>query len=337
MIAKMKLTFIWQEPAFSEREWIAEIFAPLAGRQVLDGQHCIVLDDCLLIDSYLHARPAEYYAQFRGRNAWLLHLSDETYEGGYDAYAHFRGVFRNYRSSVFRPESVLRLPLGYGDGLAHEPSLLAVVKERKLLWSFVGEANKASRPEMLRAFAPLGPQLLRNTESTALGPLSRREYQQTLLDSIFVPCPMGNVSLESFRIYEALECGAIPLLEKRVFFDYFTGLFDDHPLPTFINWQQAAKFVASIHADTRAQSELQQQCLAWWHGYKAKLSLRVEDFVAVTAGSKPESALNWQYRIPGWQTLELLRHQTLSTLSRRISLQAVRLIRERRLRKTFGK
>jgi hypothetical protein len=337
MVAAMKLTFIWQEPAFSERDWIGEIFAPIAGEQVFDGAHRIVLDNCLLIDSYLHARPPEYYSEFRGRNAWLLHLSDETYEGGCGAYSNFRGIFRNYHSSVFKPQHVLQLPLGYGDGFAPETNLFQKVKDRELLWSFVGEAHKSSRPEMQRAFTPLAPHLVRNTEPGVDQPLSRADYQQTLLDSIFIPCPMGNVSLESFRIYEALECGAIPLLEKRAFFDYFTRLFGSHPLPTFTSWPQAARFVASIRADSIALNKLQQACLSWWHSYKPTLSTQIESFFAATAVDAPESSLNWQYRMPGWQTVELLRHQTLSTLSRRVRLQSARLMHERRLRKTFGK
>jgi hypothetical protein len=333
----MKLTFIWQDQAFSERDWIREIFAPVVGEHVVDGEHRIVLDNCLLIDNYLHARPPEYYAEFRGRNAWLLHLSDETYEGGYHAYANFRGVFRNYRSSVFRPERVLQFPLGYGDGFAHEPNLIPGVKERKLLWSFIGETSKSSRPEMLRAFAPLEPQLVRNTEPGTHQPLPRLDYQQSLLDSVFIPCPMGNVSLETFRIYEALECGAIPLLERRVFFHYFAGLFGDHPLPVFTHWRQAAEFAVSIRNDSPALSRLQQQCIDWWRDYKATLGARIESFFAATANATPQSALQWQYRVPGWQTAELLRHQTLSTVSRRASLQATRMLRQRRLRKTYGK
>jgi hypothetical protein len=91
----MKLTFLWQSEKLSEREWIEDIFASVADEQVFDGEHRIVLDNCLLIDSFIHSQPRDYYAQFSGRNAWLLHLSDETYEGGYDIYQNFRGVFRN--------------------------------------------------------------------------------------------------------------------------------------------------------------------------------------------------------------------------------------------------
>ena len=347
MVGKMKLTFLWQDPAFSERDWIREIFATVAGEHVYDGQHRIVLDNCLLIDSYLHARSPEYYAQFRGHNAWLLHLSDETYEGGYDAYANFRGVLRNYRSGVFNPERVFQLPLGYGDGLEHNVALSAIANGRSQAPVELRRrgTQEFSRPEMLRTFAPLEPQYLRIidrdivriTDGPHHAPLSRRDYQHTLLDSVFIPCPMGNVSLESFRIYEALESGAIPLLEKRVFFDYFAGLFGEHPLPTFTSWRQAAQFVASVRADSQALNQLQQQCSAWWSGYKATLSARVENFFAATANSPAESALRWQYQIPGWQAVELLRLQTLQTLLRRVSLQATRLLRERRLRKTFGK
>ena len=65
----MQLTFIWQNPAFIERDWIADVFSSVAGEQITDGDHRIVRDGCLLIDSYLYARSADYYTQFRGKNA----------------------------------------------------------------------------------------------------------------------------------------------------------------------------------------------------------------------------------------------------------------------------
>ncbi len=331
----MKLEFIWQESGFNERDWIADIFAPVAGEQIFDGDHRIVLDNCLLIDSYLHSRPRDYYAQFRGKNAWLLHLSDETYEGGYDAYENFCGVFRNYWSGVFNPKRVFQFPLGYADGLIHDvrgPD----PENRKYLWSFVGEAAKSSRPEMARALAPLSPHFGLNTDGSKHQPLSRREYQDSLFDSIFVPCPMGNVSLESFRVYEALECEAIPILEKRATLDYFKQLFGNHPLPTFGNWNEAARFVRSVREDPNALKELQKRCTDWWRTYKQRLREGVESFFGASSGEKPGAFVRWPYSVPGWQPAELIRHQTATSLARRVRLQLARFTREGRLRKTKG-
>ncbi len=331
----MKLTFIWQSSGLAETDWIANVFAPFAGEQVMDGEHRIVRDNALVIDSYLHSQEPAYYAQFRGKNAWLLHLSDETYEGGYDLYSNFRGVFRNYWSGVFDARRVFQLPLGYSNGLVPDADG-PIIDQRKYLWSFLGEASKSSRPEMMRAFTPLQPQFCLNTNLPGQKPISRPEYQNILLDSIFVPCPMGNVSLESFRIYESLECGSIPILEKRPGADYFKHLLGDHPIPVFTTWAEAAQAVASLRSDPNAIQALNRQCQDWWADYKQTLRARVCGFIANTASGQADTAVRWPYSIPGWQKAELLRYQTPATIARRVKLQLSRLVREGKLRKTKG-
>jgi hypothetical protein len=331
----MKLTFVWQDGHFAECDWVADLFKPLAGEQVLDKDHSIVLDDCLLIDSYLHCRPKEYYRRFRGKNAWLLHLCDETYEGGYDAYDNFRGVFRCYWSGVFNPRRVMQIPLGYSAGFQGSSGELGTAR-RPWLWSFLGAAGKSSRPEMIRALEPVTPHFMHITDRGAVARIGKREYEQILRDSIFVPSSMGNVNLECFRVYEALECGAIPILEKRIGLDYFRGLLGEHPMPAFANWGGAARFLREIGRDRAAMDRLQVECVAWWSGYKRVLQERMVRFVDAPAGEEAGGFVSWRRGLPGAQAVELMRHHTAQALARRVRLQLARLTKEGRLRKTTG-
>ena len=41
----MKLTLIYQSDMLFEREWIPDIFRDVAGEQVMDGEHRVVLDN----------------------------------------------------------------------------------------------------------------------------------------------------------------------------------------------------------------------------------------------------------------------------------------------------
>lgn len=330
----MKLTFLWQSDKFSEREWIRDIFASVAGEQVFDGEHRVVLDNCLLIDNYIHSKPRDYYAQFRGRSTWLLHLSDETYEGGYDTYQNFRGVFRNYWSSVFNPRRVLQLPLGYTNGFTHE-AIESDIDRRLYVWSFLGDAGKSSRPEMIEALRPMTPNYVHTTEQGRLKPVGKNEYQRILRDSIFVPCSMGNINLESFRVYEALECGAIPILEKRLGLDYFVRLLGPHPLPTFGSWRQAAHFITLIRDDRIALLNLQKQCMDWWATYKQNLREHVVGFLE-NPSAEEGSYIDWRHSLPGWQSAELMRHHTMRAIARRVKLHLARLSKEGKLRQKSG-
>jgi hypothetical protein len=47
-----KLTLLWQSTKCPLRDWILEIFSPLVDGEVFDGEHKIVLDNCLVVDSF---------------------------------------------------------------------------------------------------------------------------------------------------------------------------------------------------------------------------------------------------------------------------------------------
>jgi len=331
----VKFTLLWQWKSFPERDWIARLFEPFTAENVFDTEHRIVFDNCVVIDACLHYQPGEYYRQFRGLNAWLVHLSEETYEGGYEKYEHFRGVIRCYWSSFFNPQRVMHIPLGYPAGFggnAGQPGTAS----RPYLWSFLGGSSRASRPEMIRAFQPLTPHFLHLTDRGAAERLGRPEYEQLLRESIFAPCPMGNVNLESYRVYEALECGAIPIVEKRIGLDYFTGLLGSHPLPAFTNWRQAARFVEKLRGDRAALDGLQSECMDWWKAYQKSLTQRMADFFDSPHGDEAGPCVRWRRSIPGAQAIELMRHHTVPALARRIKLQSLRLVQEGRVRKTWG-
>jgi hypothetical protein len=332
----VKLTFIWQWKHYAERDWVSRVFEPFTGEQVYDCEHRIVLDDCLLIDAYPRAHPIDYFRQFRGKNAWLVHLCDETYDGAYQIYDNFRGVFRFYWSGIFNPRRVLQLPLGFQAGFAAARSAQASASKRPHLWSFLGGAGQSSRPEMVKAIEPLAPHLLHITDRGQVERLGKSAYEQILRDSVFAPCPMGNVNLESFRVYEALECGAIPVLEKRLGFDYFHNLLGDHPMPTFQNWRQAAQFIANLRSDSDALNRLHSQCVEWWKGYKNQLTTRIERFLAAPAGEEAGPYIHWRWSIPGAQAAELMRHHTVPALMRRVKVQSRRVLHEGKLRKTTG-
>ena len=317
-----------------EYEWITQIFKPLLGEQVFEREHRTVLENSLLIDAYPRSHCREYYQQFRGKNAWLFHRADEAYDGGYEAYSNFRGVFRTYWSSIFDPRCIMQLPLGFfTHGLLGGMSDRRAA-ERPFLWSFLGQGGKTTRPDMLKALANIGPSFVHITDRGAVQPLGGGQYKQILCDSVFVPCCMGNVNLESSRIYEALECGAVPILEKRISLDYFRELLGNHPMPSFVSWKQAARFMLAIQHDRAAQDELLLRCSRWWAVYKRDLTQRVQDFVA--RSTSPTNGVRWLGRIPGWQELELMRHHNAPALVRRAQRQFTRLRVDKAWRQSSG-
>lgn len=341
-----KFVAIWQSKDPHEYEWICEIFGDLIREHVFDGRHEYVCDNALLIDAFILTTPMSYYQKFAGRDSFLIHLLDENYDGGYERYRPFSAVFRKHWASAFASNRVHRLPLGYSNGFA-APDHITPASERSYLWSFVGAANKSSRPGIFPAMGRLSPYKICISDDFVApsnlkverGRVPPPQVARLLQDSAFAPSPMGNVNIECYRTYEALEAGAIPLVERRWTLDYYKELFGDNPLPAFRSWRKAAAFVDDIGRRPAQLDELQATCVDWWN--KAKQTYR--DEVKMLIGEATSDSGNNDYAIldrvmsKKWQYSELLRHQTASTLRLRLVRQARRLLSTGKWRVSHGK
>ena len=341
-----KYTAIWQSPTPKVREWICEIMGDYIGEHVTDGKHQLVLDNAILIDAFIYCFDPAYYARFRGKNVFLVAFLDENFEGGYDVYQNFRGVFRCFWSDVFNHPPMMRMPLGYCNDTKPAIQEVRRATERTYVWSFMGAADKSTRPDVVRELGSIEPHFMFSTEHvpgiTTLNRVdgvrrqfSPAEFSRVLLDSIFSPCPMGNVNIECYRVYESLECGAIPIVEKRLTLDYYRKLLGDHPMPTVRSWSEARRMIWKMLRNPGDVDCLQKQCVTWWAQYKIDFSARVGEFLAERAIAprlETERVVSPIQSLPGWRVAELLRHHDTRAVLRRISRQAGRLVKEGKLR-----
>jgi len=145
----------------------------------------------------------------------VLHLSDEM---GTDSIQFYnlpfcKKVIRNYPRANL-DEKVRVFPLGY---VVQPPPTNVIVpefKDRPFVWGFHG-SNWANREELMKPLMGVGPNSCKFTGDFQNKEMSGpQEYQQMLLQSQCVPVPRG-VHVETFRLYETLEHGAIPLYVRR--------------------------------------------------------------------------------------------------------------------------
>lgn len=333
---EQKYTAIWQSESPLEREWVQEIFGPYLASDITDGRYEVALDNCILFDAFVYCHDPKYYARFRGKNAFLVHFFDENYEGGYEIYENFRGVIRCFWSSVFNQSHVMSMPLGYAAG-TKRAAPFEPASQRKYLWSFIGHLEKSSRPDMVKALSRLEPHFLFATDGIRGIPAfpARRamyssEYSEVLAQSAFSPCPMGNVNLESFRIYEALECGSIPIVERRMTLDYFANLLGDHPIPTVRSWFEAQRLICRMIENPDEIDAVQDRCSKWWNDYKRRYSESVGRFLADHSQKSdsllPKRVVSNIQNLPLWRTMEILRHHDFRAIRRRLGRQAKRLL-----------
>ncbi len=338
-MAKPPLNVVWcNPPAYLwEEDWIRSILTGFELAEFHAPQLDCYPDGALFVISSnfhplrdAHARMRGPLASVKGKG--LFHLSDEWYSGGYEFYREFDFALRNHHSSIFRNKGILTLPLGLTNG-AKNTSHITPASQRPYIWTFAG-TRTATRMQMYGAFESLRPSLaywydLRRQERP---PLDRREFKKLLSQTIFQPCPMGNVMLETFRVYEALEMGCIPLIEQRTWMPYYDRLLPDHPLPSFTQWQAARTFVETYRDKPEELDRLQQRVHGWWQQTKTGLSDEVSNFI--TAGLNgaftKDLSQDWQSRSGMghqlWRLQELVRHGNRASLTERAGIMARRLI-----------
>jgi hypothetical protein len=269
----------YENGALVEEEWITSL---LASRQVLwrdDSGFGVVSPGAIYVIAGSDGMPAFPEAFLKAvseqGDCGLIHLGDEFLRGDYRHYAAFAFVLRNYRASwLSTNKGVLTFPLGYPPNVG-APTNPKPASAREFLWCILGARN-AARADLTRAWrrVPRGFVALPDTRAgEALMP--RSKYLDVMKNAAFAPAPMGNVVTETWRFWEALELGAIPIAPRRLGFDYYTELLGPHPVPTFRTWAKAAAFVSRFEQDRVGLDTLQAEILSWWSSQKAVWSDRL--------------------------------------------------------------
>lgn len=149
--------------------------------------------------------------------------------------------------------------------------------ERPYRWSFSGQITHDRRREMVTAIQDVAGGRLNKTAGFTQG-LGHRDYYSLLNESISVPSPSGPVTPDSFRAFEALEAGCIPILDgecptEQDCIRYWKAVFGEHhPLPVVHDWADAEKIVED-NSDVWPTENI--RIYSWWQMFKRELRLRI--------------------------------------------------------------
>ncbi|MFC1817593.1 hypothetical protein ACFL0B_00680 [Thermodesulfobacteriota bacterium] len=182
---------------------------------------------------------------------------------------------------------VRHIPLGYTDRMAvHRDGSAVPIVNRKYRWSFCGDSSRSGRKEMIEHMSHVGEGFVHeyhdftSTDLFPMASLSGKEYWEILSQSVYIPCPCGNVNIDTYRLFEALEAGAIPIVPKAQawqMFNYYRLLLGDNPIPTFSNWKEARAFVK--RTDIGAAAALAEEIHQWYQGYKERITAEVNQTI----------------------------------------------------------
>lgn len=201
-----------------------------------------------------------------GKEFYVLHLSDEFGTDMIDFYdlPACLGVIRNYTRPGL-PEKAKVIPLGFHWSvprcvpLSHTPR----PPFRELLWSFVGTEWKGRKEKMAPLMNLHEYKCVFMDQWNSPKMLGREENLAILLNSWFVPCP-GGQNAETFRFYEALEAGCVPILVKEDVYTHIPNL----ALLVAENWDHASSIMREVQQKPEIYEELRKTVLDGWEALK---------------------------------------------------------------------
>jgi len=196
---------------------------------------------------------------------FLIHLGDES--GAYDTsliYNKFNYVWRAFcLNRYFNNKKVSCLPIGYKSGTLFKKEIV----ERKYKWAFLGTPHKSSRHDLLFQLSDIEPSFSHKTKKFNNKILEVSKMNEILTSTEFIPCPNGFVHPETYRLYEALECGCIPIVENA--YKYYDRLFPNNPFIKIDRWIEAKPVIREWRDDQIKQKR--EECRKWWSQCKNQL------------------------------------------------------------------
>lgn len=276
---------------------------------------CIIISNC-------HSEYLSFIEKLQNKNInfGVVQLSDETLADVF----HFTSsdnckfVARNYiHHHVIYNEKIFHFGLGYVKGFTNTFTDTPF-SQRELTWSFAGAIRETpgysnyDRVHCIKTFKHLKPNLTLNVCGFSNPNRYRAEDYRSLMDkSKFSLCPFGHSNNDTFRIYESLEAGCIPVvlrntpfkLGTKFFPSYWhsvfrklqsdnvmpflepafstnymwnvTGEIEDIPFVIEDTWEECYEKVNKILIDKQGDA-IQSQCISFWKKWKDYWSITFE-------------------------------------------------------------
>lgn len=180
-------------------------------------------------------------------------------EFGSDAYKEIKHPNKKIYLTTPKQDDVADrfLPLGY-------PSIIKKpIVEKKYDWCFMGQVTNDTRRECVKELKKLPNGYLLETEGFSQG-LPYDEYIEVMAQSKVVICPSGPATPDTYRVYEALQLGCIPIVDNGW---YWHKIFDAPPITVVDNWEELPSLVQT-EFDYLYRSTVVGK---WWMHQKANI------------------------------------------------------------------
>lgn len=162
-------------------------------------------------------------------------------------------------------------------------------------WTFAGQVTHERRQEcaeMLRGRADDNG-LLVETEGFTQG-MEQRTYWLELTNAKVAPAPSGPCSPDSFRLFEALEAGCVPIADDMTpdgrVHGFWAMLFGAVPFPVCDrSWAEQSE---TIDQALDAWPHNANRIFSWWQRQKRRMAWRMHEDIAALVGSSPDPGVD---------------------------------------------
>lgn len=240
--------------------------------------------------------PARYYTPEQVNELiaplpWVVLILTSDEESTFDATAV---QHPNVRLWVMTPRPDRTYPdgtrfIGEGFNAATRPTLAGIGnRDRTTDVYLAGQNTHTRRHELFKTLDGSPRSWSRDVTATPgfMQGHDRDEYLSRMASAKVAPCPSGPATPDSFRLFEALEAGCVPLADMTApgaypERGYWDMVLPGAPFEQVAHWHEVEKYIATaLHGWPRNAAE----CQAWWVRHKRRMALDLLDDVAEVSG-----------------------------------------------------
>ena len=250
--------------------WILDLLSEIQVEPINDLENLNINEDIIVVDNVIGHKESFYFnLSNKVKKIYLIHLGDEGGSEKRDlVYSLCDHVWRTFCLPNFKEiKNVSCIPIGYKSSIPHKK---LKINDRKYVWNFMGTTHGASRYDLLNKHKNLKPHFTNLTRDFAgKNSLNISEYYDIINNSTFTLVPHGYFHPETYRLYESLECGAIPIVENP--YNFFDNFLPNNPFPKVNNWEESFDLIKNLINKKDELNNLSNRINYWWVTHKELL------------------------------------------------------------------
>lgn len=186
-----------------------------------------------------------------------------------------------------RHDAYGRLGTGYPAHISEHLSVQPPAKD--LDWFFSGQITHQRRIDCAKQLREMSNGKLIESEGFTQG-VPPKDYYDFMSRAKIAPAPSGPETPDSFRLFEALECAAVPIADTRVIKenfpdDYWLWFFgEEPPFPILTDYEQLRGYIEDT---INKYPVINNDVFSWWMGKKKEFVLTITDNIKEVSDITP--------------------------------------------------